>query len=363
MTLPRALSGGFSSNSALVLNETASAVARGEFLSSRPNATSNAQLCLYFLLWYLLTLVNNVSTKKLLIDLPLPAFVTSLNLLLGIPLFLPVVFLRRPKFENGIQNIKPFSILGSVHMLGHLATLYSLSAGSVSFTHLVKAAEPIFAALFSMLILKQASSLIAYASLLPIIIGVSMASADASAFTTQGFVTAMMSNVCYQLRSVLAKTLMPNAKSPSNGPNSSLSPANVYRILTVCGAMASIPLCLILEGTRIVALWNIALRSGVTLQTLLTNILVSSFSFYAYNEVSFWVLGLVDPVTHSIGNCLKRVVIIVASSIILRTPHSLLSILGCVIAVLGTVAYAFASSRDKWTSAVPPVAPSENNSA
>lgn len=40
------------------------------------------------------------------------------------------------------------------------------------------------------------------------------------------------------------------------------------------------------------------------------------------------ILGMVSPVTHSVGNCLKRVVVIVSSVIFFQTPVSPINTLG-----------------------------------
>ena len=45
-------------------------------------------------------------------------------------------------------------------------------------------------------------------------------------------------------------------------------------------------------------------------------------------QVSYMILQRVSPVTHSIGNCLKRVIVIVASVIIFQNPMSQQNMLG-----------------------------------
>ena len=186
-----------------------------------------------------------------------------------------------------------------------------------------------------------------YLSLLPIVLGVSLASLDGDAFSFFAFLFAMLSNIFYQLRAVFAKKLMPvnahklqKADVKTETGVSSLSPANVFRLLTLFAAAFSIPFCLLLEGTKILPTWNSAIERGVPFSTLILNLVVSSVSYYAYNEVSFWVLGCVHPITHSISNCLKRVVVILLSSAFLGARQSLLGILGCLLAVSGTVLYA-----------------------
>lgn len=45
-------------------------------------------------------------------------------------------------------------------------------------------------------------------------------------------------------------------------------------------------------------------------------------------QVAYMILQKVSPVTHSVGNCVKRVVVIVSSVIFFRTPVSPINALG-----------------------------------
>ena len=51
------------------------------------------------------------------------------------------------------------------------------------------------------------------------------------------------------------------------------------------------------------------------------------------------ILERVSPVTHSVGNCLKRVIVIVASVIFFQNPVSPLNALGTGIALSGVFLY------------------------
>ena len=48
---------------------------------------------------------------------------------------------------------------------------------------------------------------------------------------------------------------------------------------------------------------------------------LSGIAFYLYNEASFLALEQLNPVTHSVANTLKRVVIIVASCIVFKVSE------------------------------------------
>lgn len=45
-------------------------------------------------------------------------------------------------------------------------------------------------------------------------------------------------------------------------------------------------------------------------------------------QVSYMILQRVSPVTHSVGNCVKRVVVIVSSVVFFQTPVSPINSLG-----------------------------------
>jgi solute carrier family 35 protein E1 len=67
---------------------------------------------------------------------------------------------------------------------------------------------------------------------------------------------------------------------------------------------------------------------------------MSGVSFYIYNEVAFWILDLVHPVTAAVGNSIKRIVLILASIIVFQTQVSELGWLGSAMAIGGSFAYA-----------------------
>ena len=58
---------------------------------------------------------------------------------------------------------------------------------------------------------------------------------------------------------------------------------------------------------------NVAYRSGESLQ------------------ISYMILQRVSPVTHSIGNCIKRVIIIVAAVIFFKNPMPLQNQIGATV--------------------------------
>ena len=67
--------------------------------------------------------------------------------------------------------------------------------------------------------------------------------------------------------------------------------------------------------------------------------LAAAACFHAYQQVSYMILARVSPVTHSIGNCVKRVIVIVASVVVFRNPMGPRSLAGTAIALAGVFLY------------------------
>jgi solute carrier family 35, member E1 len=98
--------------------------------------------------------------------------------------------------------------LAAVHTLGNLLTNVSLGMVAVSFTHTIKALEPLFSVVLSALFLGERADAWVIATLVPIIGGVAGASLSETSFNWTGFVSAMGSNVTFQSRNVFSKKLM-----------------------------------------------------------------------------------------------------------------------------------------------------------
>eukprot|EP00904_Undaria_pinnatifida_P013146 jgi/Undpi1/8962/HiC_scaffold_26.g11423.m1 len=224
-------------------------------------------------------------------------------------------------------------------MTAHVTAVLSLGAGAVSFTHIVKAAEPVFTAGFSAALLGQTFALPVYLSLLPIIAGVSLASLKELSFSWVAFGNAMGSNTASSLRGIMGK------KQMGKPVGENMTPANLYAVLTILAFCFLSPMALLVEGSKFKPAWDAALAAGATSKGLASTALLSGLFYYLYNEVAFLALDSVNPVTHAVGNTIKRVVIIVAACVAFRTPMTPLSILGSSIAVGGTLLYSLVKSH------------------
>jgi len=212
-----------------------------------------------------------------------------------------------------------------------------MMTGAVSFGQIVKAGEPVFAALTGALILKEIDHPLVYLSLLPIIGGVGLASLKELSFTWKALLCASAANQAAAFKNVVTKKTMGNAWAKNLGPQ------NTYAVVTLLGFFATLPAVFVADLPVIPKI--LERLTDKQLKDLAKYAVLSGLNFYIYNEFSFLALNKLTPVTHSVANTLKRVVIIVASCIVFQTPMPLLGGIGSGIAILGTLLYSLAKKK------------------
>jgi solute carrier family 35 protein E1 len=271
----------------------------------------------------------------------MPWTMTFVSLFVGVP-YIAILWasgLRKaPKLNKGWWKV--LMPIGAAHALGHAGAVIALGAGAVSFAQTVKAAEPVFTCVLSYFVLGTVFKWPVYASLLPIIGGVSLASLKELSFTWKALYGALTSNVAFASRAVLSKATMEKPVGENMGS------ANLYGMLTIIATMLTFPFALYFEGPTFLAAWQKS-TAVVGSGWLARQMALDGFYYYAYNEVAFFTLNKVAPVTHSIANTFKRVAIILATVIVFGNKLSTLGAIGSSIAVAGTLLYSLAKNKYK----------------
>jgi len=298
----------------------------------------------YFALWYLFNIGYNIYNKQALNALAFPWTIATIQMAAGCAYFIPLWLTgirKAPKLSK--SDLKTLFPIALCHTGVHIGAVIALGAGAVSFAHIVKASEPVVTCALNALLLGQVLPLPVYLTLLPIIGGVAVASMKELSFTVLALAAAMLSNVSSAARSVLSKKTMGGKQIGEN-----LDAQNLYAVLTAMSTLILIPLALAVEGTGLFSAFKSTVAAGTfTNKSLATLLALSGATYYAYNEVAFLALGKVNPVTHAVGNTIKRVVIIVASVVAFKTPMSTGSIVGSSIAIFGTLLYSLAMNASK----------------
>jgi len=308
-------------------------------MGSEAGGASNLKILVFFLIWYVINVAYNDANKTVLKVLNLPLTIASIQLGIGLVLYVAPLWLsglrKMPKLSG--DNVKSVMPVALIHGAGQLVTVMSLGAGSLAFVNVVKSLEPLFNVVFGAIFMNDILPWQVNSCLLLVVGGVGIASAADLSFTWDCFAFAMGSNLAFSLRGVLSKK---NMKTPQ-GEN--MDAGNTFAVLTAFAFMACMPLALLVEGPTIAKEWSAALETGVYSQNeLLGRIVVSGLSFYLYNEVSFYTLDSVHPITHAVGNTIKRVILILFSVIRFGTPMTTQSMIGSAVAIFGVFAYSIA---------------------
>jgi len=235
--------------------------------------------------------------------------------------------------------------IGAFHAIGHIAGTVGTAAGSVAFAQVIKAAGPVYACVLSSTVLKQAVSMRVWLSMIPIMLGVALATVHELSFAWAALLGAVASDLALALRNVLSKQSM-GVMQTLDGD--AIAPADMFGLLTCISALVSVPLAVMVEGRMLPSLWATAAASspggslGLGMQVALTGLY-----FYAYSEVAMKALSNVHPVTHAIGNTMRRVVIMLVCMVAFRTPMTPLGACGSALAIGGSYVYAIVKQREK----------------
>jgi len=307
----------------------------------------NTKLAAYLAVWYLGNIYYNIYNKKACNALGKDIHghanahwaLSAAQLLVGVLFVVPcwITGLRKAP-QMTTENWKELAPVGLWASLAHAFSVMALGAGAVSFGQIVKAGEPVFAAATNAILLKDIDHPMVYAALLPIIGGVGLASLKELSFTWTALIAASAANQAAAFKNVVSKGVMgkPWAKA--------LGPQNTYAVVTILALFFTLPFVAIFDLKTFGAVYAQVTEMGTGAEVLKYSFF-SGLSFYLYNEASFLALSRLSPVTHSVANTLKRVVIIVASCIVFKTPMSLLGAIGSGVAILGTLLYSLAKRK------------------
>ncbi|KAG1674390.1 hypothetical protein FOA52_012916 [Chlamydomonas sp. UWO 241] len=314
------------------------ATASGDVSADGEAAQPGWKIPAYIVMWYVFNIVFNIVNKSALNAFPMPWFISTLQLgaSAAFMVFLWVTRLQPvPKVDKGLfLALLP---VGLFHTIGHVSACVSFSQMSVSFTHIVKAAEPVLSVALSGPLLGATYPLYVWASLLPIVAGCSLSAMKEVSFVWGGFQNAMISNLGMVLRNIYSKKSLVDYKH--------IDGINLFGLISIVSLVYCAPAAVIIEGSKWPAAWDAAVASLGQLPFL--QLLATGGLFYhLYNQASYMVLDQgISPVTFSVGNTMKRVAVVVSSIMFFKNPVSPLNYAGSAIAIFGTYLYTVATDK------------------
>lgn len=235
--------------------------------------------------------------------------------------------------------------IGLFASLAHCGSVLSAAVGAVSFQQIVKACEPVFAAVVGVLVPPpDIKPVLAYVMLIPIVGGVGLACIKEGKgvdINYEAFMYASMANAAAAMKGKLGSSV---TKSLKSDPKKNMDAANVYAVMNIISFFCTIPFVVINELPTLQKELD-AVSEEYGMKALLQLVILSGFCFYMYNELAFAFTAHVGAVTSSVLNTAKRVIIIVVSAIVFQEPMERNTVLGSAIAIGGTFAYSLTSKK------------------
>eukprot|EP00252_Welwitschia_mirabilis_P000875 TRINITY_DN1085_c0_g1_i1.p1 TRINITY_DN1085_c0_g1~~TRINITY_DN1085_c0_g1_i1.p1 ORF type:complete len:433 (+),score=37.62 TRINITY_DN1085_c0_g1_i1:278-1576(+) len=289
----------------------------------------------FFFMWYLLNVIFNILNKKLYNYFPYPYFVSVIHLIVGVAYCLISWSFGLPKRAPMTKEL--FWLLLPVsfcHSLGHVMTNVSFATVAVSFTHTIKALEPFFNAAASQFVLGHQIPLKLWLSLAPVVLGVSMASLTELSFNWTGFISAMVSNIAFTYRSIYSKKAMTGMDS-----------TNVYAYISIISVFMCLPPAIIIEGPKLMQHGFADAIAKVGMGKFISDLFWVGMFYHLYNQVANNTLERVAPLTHAVGNVLKRVFVIGFSIVVFGNKISTQTAIGTSIAIAGVAIYSLIKAK------------------
>lgn len=262
-------------------------------------------------LWWASNVRFNIANKRLLKVFPLFMTLTAAQFGMGAAVAVIAWALRLRRWQVPTKaQLRALYPLALVHVAGNVFTNLSLRAMAVSLTHTLKASEPFFSVVISKLFIPgTVYSGAVYASLVPIVAGVTMASVSDITFSWFGFFTAMGANVAFQSRNVLSKRFM---DAPVPGGTATVPAAepmdnfNTFGWISILSFLTLAPFTLLFDAAKWSGTVAAAGAAGWTAPAVALALANVGFLHWLYNQASYLVLVRVNPVTHAVGNTMKR---------------------------------------------------------
>lgn len=298
--------------------------------------------------WYAGNTLYNIYNKKATNTIHAHWFVAAAQLALGIvwSLFLWVTGLRKtPNLTS--KDIAACVPIGLCAAAAHGGSVLAMGAGAVSFAQIVKACEPVFAAVIGLLVPPiDIKPLPAYAMLIVIVGGVGLACVKEGKGLTINMTALMFASVANVAASFKGKLGHAVTHSLKADKSKNMDSANVYAVMNILSFAWTVPMVLINELPTLQEEWEGAINKH-GFNAVAGNIALSGFFFYIYNEFAFAFTSQVGAVTSSVLNTAKRVIIIVVSAVIFQEGMGRNKMLGSAIAITGTFLYSLASKMKK----------------
>ena len=212
--------------------------------------------------------------------------------------------------------------------LTKLTTYWSYQYVSIALAHTAKASEPIFNVIVAAVVFGEFHSRQVYLSLLPISVGIFLASVSDFSYNHTGFFIAVLSALAKVLQNIYTKRLMETGKF------------TFWEVHLYCGAASLIVL------SPVLFLQQFTFETNPFAHLPLFALLFDSLLQWTSSVSSYIVLSLVSHLTATVINVMKRFMMIVSGDLFDGNGLAPLNVVGVCLAMSGILLYNIVKDGD-----------------
>ena len=302
-------------------------------LHSRKMLGQSVYLVTLCLFWYAFSTGTNLLTKQVLNSFPYPFTITLTH-------FIAVVLCVRPVLivsgTHGIRGTKSQRHIYHRQLLGlsigklfaSVSSNISILRIPVSYAHTVKATMPVFTVVLSKCLLGESQAFLVYVTLTPIVGGVLMATISDIVVDIRGVMSALFSTGAFTLQNIYSKKAMRDID---------VHQLQLLEHITLIALVLFIPVWAFVDGRLF--LFGKADIEFNNFFHVLSSLAISALCNVGQNIFAFSVISSVSPLSYSIANVSKRIVIITGSLLYFRDPITVKTFMGMSVAIVGVLLY------------------------
>lgn len=247
--------------------------------------------------------------------------------------FLKVVPMQQIKSWAQLMRIATLSVVFCGSVVGGNISLRYLA---VSFNQAVGATTPFFTAVFAYLATFKREAFITYASLVPVVAGVVIASGGEPSFHLFGFMMCISATAARALKSVLQSILL-------SSEGEKLNSMNLLLYMSPIAVLILLPATLVMEPDVL----DVIVLLGAKHKWMWLLLSLNSAAAYLANLSNFLVTKHTSALTLQVLGNAKGAVAVVISILLFRNPVTVVGIGGYAITVMGVIAYGETKRRLK----------------